>query len=158
MRAVAQCKVGVSKKIARETSFTRITDQKYSDMLCESTKNLQESHTGKQLCMPQSHTQEQGAVVAPISSVAMLPTEKQTEFDPTKNEGMQLQHGGLERELVVRLHTGSKAVDQLDDQDMIDMGDSGGQPMYHEILPVFVSNTMFGMLTVKLNEPLIVTH
>jgi hypothetical protein len=37
---------------------------------------------------------------------------------------------------------------------MIDMGDSGGQPMYHEILPVFVSNTMFGMLTVKLNEPL----
>ena len=35
---------------------------------------------------------------------------------------------------------------------MIDMGDSGGQPMYREILPVFVSNTMFGVLTVKLNE------
>ena len=43
----------------------------------------------------------------------------------------------LERKIVVHLHTGSKASDQLGDQDMIDMGDSGGEPMYHEILQVF---------------------
>ena len=65
-----------------------------------------------------------------------------------------LEHSGLERELVVRMQAGSKAAGQLNDQDVIDMGDSGGQPTYHEILPVFVSNTMFGMLVVKLNEPL----
>ena len=40
VRAVAQCKLGVSKQTAGETRFTRITDQQYSDMLCESTKHL----------------------------------------------------------------------------------------------------------------------
>ena len=157
VRAVAQCKVGVSKKTAGETNFTRITDHQYSDMLCESAQHLLQPHTGKRL--PQSHTsQQQGneAVVARISAgdLTFLPPVRQSKSASTSSSGMQLQHSGLERELVVRMHAGSKATCPLDDQDMIDMGDSGGQPMYHEILPVFVSNTMFGMLTVKLNEPL----
>ena len=45
VRAVAQCKLGVSKETAGETRFTRITDQQYSDMLCESARQL--SHRGK---------------------------------------------------------------------------------------------------------------
>ena len=157
VRVVAQCKVGVSKKTAGETFFTRITDQQYSDMLCESAKNMPESHTGKQLLMPPSHIRlgQRGAIVTHTSSSAGSYTiAEQTELASASHKGMQEQHGGLERELVVRMHAASKTTDQLDDQDMIDMGDSGGQPMYHEILPVFVTNTMFGMLTVKLNEPL----
>ena len=156
VRAVAQCKVGVSKKTADETNFTRITDHQYSDMLCESAKHLLQPHTGKRL--PQSHTSQQGdeAVVARISAgdSTFLPPVRQIESASASSKVMQLEHSGLESELVVRMHAGSKAAHPLDDQDMIDMGDSGGQPMYHEILPVFVSNTMFGMLTVKLNEPL----
>ena len=180
VRAVAQCKLGVSKKTAGETCFNRITDQQYSDMLCESAKHLQLSHidmrspqphtgkrssrphTGKRKWLPQLFTRQRQkdkgdeAAVSHISAgdFTFLPPVQQVESPSASSKVMQLQHSGLESELVVRMHTGSKAAGQLDDQDMIDMGDSGGQPMYHEILPVFVSNTMFGMLTVKLNEPL----
>ena len=176
VRAVAQCKLGVSKKTAGETCFNRITDQQYSDMLCESAKHLQLSYTGKRLKqssqphtgkrkrLPQSllFTRQQQkdkgdeAAVAHISAgdFTFLPPVQQIESASASDKVMQLQHSGLESELVVRMHAGSKAAGQLDDQDVIDMGDSGGQPMYHEILPVFVSNTMFGMLTVKLNESL----
>ena len=156
VRAVAQCKLGVSKETAGETRFTRITDQQYSDMLCESANHSQLSHRDKR--SPQPHTRRlegDEAAVAHISAgdFNVLPPVQDVESavaDITK----KLEHSGLERELVVRMHAGSKAAGQLDDQDVIDMGDSGGQPTYHEILPVFVSNTMFGMLVVKLNEPL----
>ena len=156
VRAVAQCKLGVSKKTAGETRFTRITDQQYSDMLCESAKHSQLSNRGRR--SPQPHTRRlegDEAAVAHISAgdFNVLPPVQDVESaiaDITK----KLEHSGLEKELVVRIQAGSKAAGQLDDQDVIDMGDSGGQPTYHEILPVFVSNTMFGMLVVKLNEPL----
>ena len=46
----------------------------------------------------------------------------------------------------------SKTPEQLDGKDLMDVRDSGGQPMFHEVLPAFVTNTMFGILTVKLNE------
>ena len=36
----------------------------------------------------------------------------------------------------------------------MNMRDSGGQPSFHEVLPVFVKNTTFGIITVKLNERL----
>ena len=155
VRAVAQCKLGVSKQTAGETRFTRITDQQYSDMLCESAKHLQISRRGKR--SPQPHTGRQTrdeAAVAHISAgdFTFLPPVLKVESAVVNSK--RLEYSGLERELVARMHAGSKAAGQLDDQDMVDMGDSGGQPMYHEILPVFVSNTMFGMLIVKLNEPL----
>ena len=47
-----------------------------------------------------------------------------------------------------------KRSESLIDKDLIDMKDSGGQPMFHEVLPLFVKNTTFGVLTVKLNERL----
>ena len=52
VRAVAQCKIGVHKeKTAGQTFFNRITDQQYSDMLCESAKK---SHTRERVSIPQS--------------------------------------------------------------------------------------------------------
>ena len=47
-----------------------------------------------------------------------------------------------------------KSSEHLNDKDLMDMRDSGGQPSFHEVLPVFVKNTTFGVLTVKLNESL----
>ena len=157
VRAVAQYKFGISKKTAGETCFNRITDQQYSDMLSESAKHLKLSLTGRRSPQPLTSQQDSDeAAVAHISAgdFTFLSPVQQMESASASNKVMQLLPSGLERELVVRMHAGSKAAGQLNDQDMIDMGDSGGQPMYHEILPVFVSNTMFGMLTVKLNEPL----
>ena len=155
VRAVVQCKLGVSKVTAGETRLTRITDQQYSDMLCESAKHFQLSHRGKR--SPQPHTRRlegDEAAVAHISAgdFNVLPPVQDVESAVCITK--KLEHSGLGRELVVRIHAGSKEAGQLEDQDVIDMGDSGGQPTYHEILPIFVSNTMFGMLVVKLNEPL----
>ena len=48
----------------------------------------------------------------------------------------------------------SKTSEQLHDKVIMDVKDSAGQPMFHEVLPAFVTNTTFGILTVKLNEPL----
>ena len=157
VRAVAQCKLGVSKKTAGETCFNRITDQQYSDMLSESAKHLKLSHTGKRSLQPLTRRQDRDeAAIAHISAgdFTFLPPVQEVESPFSSSKRIKLQPSGLERELVVRMHAGSEAAGQLNEQDMIDMGDSGGQPMYHEILPVFVSNTMFGMLTVKLNERL----
>ena len=42
----------------------------------------------------------------------------------------------------------------LNDKDLLDIDDTEGQPMFHEVLPVFIQNTMLGVLMVKLNEPL----
>ena len=41
IRAVAQCKIGVSDKAASKTCFVRITDEEYSDMLSTTAKHLQ---------------------------------------------------------------------------------------------------------------------
>ena len=49
---------------------------------------------------------------------------------------------------------GATKKSDLNDKDMLDVNDTGGQPMFHEVLPVFIQNTMLGVLIVKLNEPL----
>ena len=48
----------------------------------------------------------------------------------------------------------NRFVEHLDDKDLFNMSDSGGQPMFHEVLPLFIQNATFGILTVKLNETL----
>ena len=62
--------------------------------------------------------------------------------------------GDFRKELLVRMNAGSTTSDQLEGKDLFDISDSGGQLMFHEVLPVFVTNTMFGILTIKLNEGL----
>ena len=105
VRAVAQCKFGISKKTAGEICFNRITDQQYSDMLCESAKHLQLSHTGKQ--SPQQLTRRQDrdeAAVAHISAgdFTFLPPVQQMESATASRTVIELQPpSGLERELVV---------------------------------------------------------
>ena len=47
-----------------------------------------------------------------------------------------------------------KSCEDLNNRDLFHMRDSGGQPMFHEVLPFFVYNTTFVVLTVKLNETL----
>ena len=108
--------------------------------------------------MPQPHTRRLEGDEAAVASISagdfnVLPPVQDVE-SAVADINKKVEHSGLERELIVQMHTGSKAAGQLYEPDVIDMGDSRGQPTFHEILPIFVSNTMFGMLTVKLNEPL----
>ena len=59
----------------------------------------------------------------------------------------------MKRQYLSRMQAGTKKAD-LNDKDLLDVDDTGGQPMFHEVLPVFIQNTMLGIVTVKLNEPL----
>ena len=44
--------------------------------------------------------------------------------------------GGSQRELLVQMNAGSMTSDQLNGKDLFDISDSGGQPMFHEVLSV----------------------
>ena len=155
VRAVAQCKVGVSDKTASKTCFVRITDEQYSDML---------STTAKHLYTPRSHGPPTTEAIKlsselRLSQATLKHTSTSTEassqsHSSSKFDSQATKQGGFRRELLVRMNAGSKAADKLQNKDMFNISDSGGQPMFHEVLPVFVTNTMIGMLTVKLNESL----
>ena len=60
----------------------------------------------------------------------------------------------MKRQYLSRMQAGTKKKTDLNKEELLDVDDTGGQPMFHKVLPVFVKNTMLGMLIVKLNEPL----
>ena len=85
------------------------------------------------------------------------PITKQEALDPTPNKQEQKPQShriGLRIELLRRMQAVTKSCEDLNNRDLFNMRDSGGQPMFHEVLPLFVQNTTFGVLTVKLNESL----
>ena len=150
VRAVAQCKIGVSNKTSSKTYFIRITDENYSDMISTTAKHIP-LHTQPMLHVTQATGQETDSIDASPESISESSSSRSPEVDKPVVPSWC---GGFRRELLIRMNTGSKSSSQLDGKDLFDISDSGGQPMFHEVLPVFVTNTMFGMLTVKLNERL----
>ena len=160
IRAVAQFKVGVSGT----AHFVRITDDHYSEMLANSAEHYsafpmsiaptEASHllstkvpvtpsTSSSLEMPQAPSKSDS------SETAQKPAKETSVEDPPS-----VAKFGLKRELQCLMQATSENKDLLHDKDLMDVKDSAGQPMFHEVLPAFVTNTMFGILTVKLNEPL----
>ena len=59
----------------------------------------------------------------------------------------------MKRQYLRKMQAEAKKTD-LNDKDLLDVDDTGGQPMFHEVLPVFIQDTMIGIVKVKLNEPL----
>lgn len=151
VRAVAQCKIGVSDKTGSKTYLIRITDEDYSDMISTTAKcvplHIQPARSPELMT-----TQEIESIHVDVSSEGS--SESSSSSSEVYKPVVPSWCGGFRRELLVRMNAGSKISDQLDGKDLFDISDSGGQPMFHEVLPVFVTNTMFGMLTVKLNERL----
>ena len=140
VRAVAQFKIGVSGT----THFIRITDDQYSEMLANSAEYctvVPEQVAIDKIAGP-SRPAVQTGKVSTSKNERLITVESQ---QPVTN---------LRQELFRRMQAKSKISDQFHDKDMIGVRDSGGQPMFHEVLPAFVTNTMFGVLTVKLNESL----
>ena len=161
VRTIAQCKVGVEG-----VHFIRIQDDQYSDMLSTTAKQLQPHHPGKSATAPppaQSMQQQVAPEVISASNPLSSDNAEKIDSSPTKEpsaSGHKTKpktsscHSGFERELLRRMQLVPKRSENLIDKDLIDMKDSGGQPMFHEVLPLFVKNTTFGVLTVKLNERL----
>ena len=156
IRAVAQFKVGV-RGTAR---FIRITDDQYSEMLANSAEHFSAVPT---IVAPTEASQTLDSKVVASLSLSSKVQVPESPSSPgaeraAKESSVQNQPPvakfGLRRELQCLMQAKSKTSELLDDKDLMDVKDSGGQPMFHEVLPVFVTNTMFGILTVKLNESL----
>ena len=150
VRAVAQCKIGVSDEGDSKTHFVRITDEDYSDMISTSAKCI--PLPTQPAPSPQfTSTQESDCNIDPSPEGS---SESSSSSSMVDKPVVPSWCGGSQRELLVRMNAGSMTSNQLDGKNLFDISDSGGQPMFHEVLPVFVTNTMFGMLIVKLNESL----
>ena len=141
IRTIAQCKVGVSG-----AKFIRIKDEVYSDMLGTTAKQFPEK--------PQETTSEQTtSASSPASSEdTQESTSKQEALHSSPRRQKKKNRCGFDRELQRRMQALPKASEALNDKDLMDMKDSGGQSSFHEVLPLFVKNTTVGIFTIKLNE------
>jgi hypothetical protein len=163
VRTIAQCKVGVEG-----VNFIRIQDDQYSDMLSTTAKQLQpQPPSFSTATPPPAQSRQEATSEEVVSALTPASSEAAEESDshPIKSEASastpvkklkipQSRRSGFERELLRRMQLVPKRSENLIDKDLIDMKDSGGQPMFHEVLPLFVKNTTFGVFTVKLNERL----
>ena len=157
IRAVAQFKLGVSGT----AHFIRITDDHYSEMLANSAEKYPVRIAPTTASLPLG---TKVPITAPSSSSLEMPEAPSISSSPesapqvakeTSVEGPPpIAKSGLKRELQSLMQAKSKTSEQLHDKDLMDVKDSAGQPMFHEVLPAFVTNTLFGILVVKLNESL----
>ena len=152
VRAVARCKARVS-----DDHFVRITDDHYSDMLVATAEASTES-----VAVSESSTQAEAKDDLNSLASSSSPSQKETtrqpssavKVDASRREETWSVRRAMKRQYLSRMQAGAKKKSDLNDKDLLDIDDAGGQPMFHEVLPVFVNNTMLGIMTVKLNEPL----
>ena len=152
VRAVAHCKAGVSGD-----HFVRITEDHYSDML---VANIPQSTNSE--AVADSSTQAEAKDNLNSLASSSSPSQKETtrqpssavKVDASRREETWCVHSAMKRQYLSRMQAGAKKKSGLNNEELLDVDDTGGQPMFHEVLPVFIKNTMLGMLIVKLNEPL----
>ena len=154
VRAVAHCKAGV-----RDDHFVRITDDHYSDMLVATAERLPQATNGIASAKPSAKPEAKDDLnsLASSSSSSQKETTRQSSAvkeDASRREETWSVRRAMKRQYLSRMQAGAKKKTDLNNEELLDVEDTGGQPMFHEVLPVFIQNTMFGMLTVKLNEPL----
>ena len=154
VRAVAHCKAGVS-----DDHFVRITDDHYSDMLVATAEKLPQSTNSVAAAEHSANPEAKDDLnsSANSSSSSQKETTKQSsaaKVDASQREETWCVRRAMKRQYLSRMQAGAKKKTNLNNEELLDVEDTGGQPMFHEVLPVFIQNTMFGMLTVKLNEPL----
>ena len=153
VRTVAHCKAGVS-----DDHFVRITDDHYYDMLVATAEKLPQSTNSVAIAKPSAKPEAKDDLnsLPSSSSSSQKETMRQSlavKKDTSRREETWSVRHAMKRQYLCRMQAGAKK-SALNDKYLLDIEDTGGQPMFHEILPVFIQNTMFGILTVKLNEPL----
>ena len=153
IRTVAQYKLGVSDTTADKPSFVRITDEQFSDMLSTSARcplQSRPSPATKHAKLATSDSEQSLELGMPQVTLHHVDTS----LLASPQSSGPLHDTGFQRELRVRMNAGSTSPDRLDNKILLDLKDSAGQSMFHEVLPMFVSNATCGFLTVKLNESL----
>ena len=150
VRAIAQLKMEVSGS----THFVRISDDHFSEMLAKSAEEICVAPSPKKMKLSndvRSSDVSTAAPTLPQKSSGSIPPPASTEGSSIDRQ-QPVAKPGLKKELLCRMQAKSKVSGRLNKKDLVNNRDSGGQPMFHEVLPVFVTNTSFGILCVKLNE------
>ena len=156
IRTIAHYKVGVSGG-----RLKRITEDTYSDMLGGTAKRFQVDSSSSKKTTPTpaaSKPQEMTSQKTTSSSSAASSvnsqesTTKKEAFDSSPKKTKKKALCGFDRELQRRMQALPKASEDLNEKNLLDLKDSGGQPSFHEVLPLFVDDTSFAVVTVKLNE------
>ena len=158
IRTIAHYKVGVSGG-----RLKRITEDTYSDMLGGTVKRFQvDSSSSKKTTptpaasKPQEMTSQKTTSLRPSSASSSVDsqesTTKKVAFDSSSKKTKKKAVCGFDRELQRRMQALPKASEDLNEKNLMDLKDSGGQPSFHEVLPLFVDDTSFAVITVKLNE------
>ena len=150
VRTIVHCKAGVS-----DDHFVRITDDHYSDMLITTAL----PQTTNSVVISESFTQAEDLnSLASSSSPSQKETTRQlssaVKVDASRREETWCVRRAMKRQYLSRMQAGAKKKTNLNNEELLDVDDTGGQPMFLEVLPVFVKNTMLGIMTVKLNESL----
>ena len=160
IRTVAQYKISVSDITADKPLFVRITDEQFSDMLSTSARCIAKSHTRpatkhtKFATSVSDQSLELGMSQMSLHSEEPSLVARVPSSSSSKSESQASNLEGFSRELLVRMNAGSEFSLSLDNIELLDFKDSAGQPMFHEVLPIFVDNTMIGFIVIKLNESL----
>ena len=153
VRAVAQFKIGVTGP----AQFVRITDDQYSEMVVKSVEqfSLSPKSSTSMTTTSQSPPKHKSASTASLTVLTAKKLSKPSSpVEKRKPLTSPDQPRGLKKELICRIQAKSKRSAHLRERDLFNARDSGGQSMFHEVLPVFLSDTTFGVVTVKLNESL----
>ena len=153
VRAVAQFKIGVTGP----AQFVRITDDQYSEMVVKSAEqfSLSPKSSISMTTTSQSPPKHKSAsTTSPTVLMAGKFAKPASPVEKTKPSTSLDRLCGLKKELICRMQAKSKRSVHLHERDLFNARDSGGQSMFHEVLPVFLSDTTFGVVTVKLNESL----
>ena len=155
IRTIAHYKVGVSGG-----RLKRITEDTYSDMLGGTAKRFQVDSSSSKKTTPTSavsKAQEMTSqkATSPSSAASSVDSQESTTKKETFDSSSKTKKKalcGFDRELQRRMQALPKASEDLNEKNLMDLKDSGGQPSFHEVLPLFVDDTSFAVITVKLNE------
>ena len=150
VRAVAQFKIGVTGP----AQFVRITDDQYSEMVVKSAEqfSLTPMSSASMTTTSQSPSKHNSPYTA---SPTVLMAEKSSQPASLVYKTTSYERSiGLRKELLCRMQAKSKRSDHLHERCLFNSRDSGGLSMYHEVLPIFATDTTFGIFTVRLDESL----
>ena len=155
IRTIAHYKVGVSGG-----RLQRITEDTYSDMLGGTAKRFQvDSSSSKKTTPTPAASKEQDMTLQKTTSPSSAASSVDSQESTTKKEAFDSSPKtkkkalcGFDRELQRRMQALPKASEDLNEKNLMDLKDSAGQPSFHEVLPLFVDDTSFAVITVKLNE------
>ena len=130
-------------EVSGSTHFVRISEDHYSEMLANSVEELsvdpeKSSRPVSSFDSSRQPLTSTAALTLPQKSSGSIPPPASTEGSSIDRQ-QPVAKPGLKKELLCRMQAKSKVSGRLNKKDLVNNRDSGGQPMFHEVLPVFVS-------------------